>query len=121
MVTPTLGYSWRYTKCTQKFLLLRIRSHLSRCTKCTENSELFTIASQLVIHVVTPEALRNLNFSVCAFTWVSVLLRQRQSKIGTFQDAVCVGYPTRYSEAIKNLKCSGYAPTCVSIALQEKH
>ena len=42
--TLSLGYPSRYTKSTQK-------------------SQLFTISSHLGIHLVTPKALKNLNFS----------------------------------------------------------
>ena len=45
------------------------------------------IPSHLGIHLVTPKALKNLNFSGYPLTWVSILLHQKRSKFSLFCDA----------------------------------
>ena len=101
------------------------------------------ILSHLGIHLVTPKALKNLNFSGYPLTWVSIPLHQKHSKISTFQDTLSLGYPSRYTKstqksqlfripshsgihpvtpkALKNLNFSGYPLTWVSISLHQKH
>ena len=117
--TLSLGYPSRYTKSTQK-------------------SQLFTIPSQLGIHLVTPKALKILKFSGYPLTWVSISLHQKYSKISTFHDTLSLGYPSSYTKstqksqlftipshlgiypvtakALKNLNFSGYGLTWVSIS-----
>ena len=124
MDTQVRGYPFRYTKSTQKSQFFRIPSHLG-------------------IDLVTPKALKNLNFSGYPLTWVSISLHQKHSKISTFQDTLSLGYPSRYTKstqksqlfripshlgihlvtpkALKDLKFSGYPLTWVSISLHQKH
>ena len=44
------------------------------------------------IHLVTPKALKTLNFSGYPLTWVSISLHQKHSKISTFQDTLSLRY-----------------------------
>ena len=82
MGTLSLVYSWCYTKSTQKSQLFRMPSHLD-------------------IHLVTPKALKNLNFSGYPLTCVSISLHQKHSKISTFQDTLLLVYPSRYTKSIQ--------------------
>ena len=114
-----------------------------RYTRSTQNSQLFRISSHLDIHVVTPKALKILNFSVHPLTWVSISLHQKHSKFSTFQDILSLGYPCRYTKstqnsqffgspshlgihlvtpkALKILNFSGYPLTWVSMSFHQKH
>ena len=93
-----------------------------RYTKSTQNRQLFRIASHLGIHLVTPKALKILNFSGYPLTWVSISLHQTHSKFSTFP-----GYPltwvsiSLHQKALKILNFSGYLLTWVSISLHQKH
>ena len=71
----------------------------SRYSKSTQKSQFFRIPSHLGIHLVTPKALKNLNFSRSSLTWVSIPLQQKHSKISTFQDPLSLGYPSRYTKS----------------------
>ena len=144
--TLSLGYPSRYTKSTQKSQLFRIPSHFgypSRCTKSTQKSQLFRIRSHLGMHLVTPKAVKSLNFSGYPRTWVSMSLHLKRWKISTFQDTLALGYPSRYTKstqksqlfkipshlgihlvtrkAPKSLNLSGYARIWVSISSHQKH
>ena len=92
--TLSLGYPSRYTKSTQNLNFSRYPltwvsislhqkhskistfqdtlslGYLSRYTKSTQKSQLFTVPSHLGIHLVTPKALKNLNFSGYPLTWI---------------------------------------------------
>ena len=120
-----------------------MRGYPSRYTKSTEKSQLFRISSHSGIHLVTPKALKNLNFSRYPLTRVSISLHQKHSRISTFHDTLSLGYPSRYTKsteksqlfripshssihlvtpkALKNLNFSGYPLTRVSISLHQKH
>ena len=67
----------------------QVRGDPSRYTKSTEKSQLVRIPSHLGIHLVTPKALKNVNFSGYPLTWVSISLHQKHSKISTFHDTLC--------------------------------
>ena len=152
MDTPPLGYPSRYTKSTQKSQHFTIAlppplGYPSRYTKSTQKSQLFTRAPPpLAIHLVTPKALKNLNFSRYLPTWVPISLHRKHSEISTFYDAPPPrGYPSRYTKstqksqlftrapppplaihlvtpkALKNLNFSRYLPTWVPISLHRKH
>ena len=79
----SLGYSYRFIKSTQ-------------------NRQLFRILSRLCIHVVTPIALKFLNFSGFTLTCVCMLFHQKHSKSSTFQDILLLGYPCRYTKSTQN-------------------
>ena len=73
------------------------------------------------IHVVTPKALKILNFSGQPLTWVSIWLHQKHSKFSTFQDIFSLGYPCHYTKSTKILNFSGYPLTWISMSLHQKH
>ena len=77
----------------------QVRGYPSRYTKSAQKSQLFRIPSHLGIHLVTPKALKNLNFLGYPLTWVSIPLHQKHSKISTFQDTLSLGYPSRYTKS----------------------
>ena len=83
-------------------VLMDIELALFRYTKSTQNSQLFRIPSHLGIHLVTPKALKILNFSGYPLIWVSISLHQKHSKFSTFQDTLSFGYPCRYTRSTQN-------------------
>ena len=115
----------------------------SRYTRSTQNSQLFRISSHFGIHLVTPKALKILNFSGYPLTWISMSLHQKYSKFSIFQATLSPGYPSRYtkgtqnselfrisshlgihvvsSKALKIVNFSGYHLTWVSMFLHQKH
>ena len=121
----------------------QVRGYPSHYTESTQKSQLFRIPSHLDIHLVTPKALKNLNFSGYSLTWVSISLHQKHSKISTFQDTLSLGYSSRYTKStrksqlfripshfgihpvtpksLENLNFSGYPLSLVSIPLHQKH
>ena len=122
-VTLSLGYPSRYTKSTKilnfsgypltwisvplhqkhsKFSIFQAflsPGYPFRYSKGTQNSQLFRISSHWSIHVVSPKALKILNFSGYPLTWVSMSFHQKHSKSSTFQDTL---YPCSYTKSTQN-------------------
>ena len=140
------GYPSRYIKGTQNSQLFQDILSLGypcRFIKSTQNRQLFRIPSHLGTHVLTPKALKILNFSSHPITWVSISLHQKHSKFSTFQDILSLEYPCRFikstqnrqlfrisshlgihlvtPKALKILNFSSHPLTWVSIPLQQRY
>ena len=83
-------------------VLMDMEMAIFRCIKSTQNPELLRIPSHLGIHLVTPKALKVLNFSGYPLIWVSLSLHQKHSKSSTSQDTPSLRYPSRCIKSTQN-------------------
>ena len=77
--------------------------------------------SHLGMGLVTPKALKNLNFSVYLLTWVPFCYTKSSQKFQLLRIAFHFDVRLVARKALGNLKFSGYCVAWVSILLQQRH